>query len=143
MFVIVAGSGRLGSGLARALSSRGDDVVVVGESIDSRWLGPDFDGVTVKGNPIDEDVLASAGLGKADVFVAATADDVVNAMAAQIAKEVFAVPLALARMTDPAREDFYRELGLATVCPTSTGIEQILALIGSSAKAAPGGRARI
>ena len=29
-------------------------------------------------------------------------------------------------MTDPARERFYREMGLETVCPTSTGINQIL-----------------
>ncbi len=126
MMAIIAGSGRLGSGLARVLSAKGDDVVVIGDKIDARWLGNDFDGVTVEGDPIDEDVLEAAGLRKADLFVAATSDDVVNAMAVQIAKTVFHVPLALARMTDPAREGFYRSIGLDTVCPTSTGINQIL-----------------
>lgn len=126
MYVVVAGCGRLGAGLARVLSSQGNDVVVVGETIDMKWLGADFDGVTIEGNPIDEAVLESAGIRKAEVFVAATGDDVVNAMAAQIATEVFGVPLSLARMTDPAREEFYKEIGLVTVCPTSTGINQIL-----------------
>jgi trk system potassium uptake protein TrkA len=97
-----------------------------------KWLGAEFDGVTVEGKPIDLEVLDSAGIRKADLFLAATSEDVVNAMAVQIAKEVFHVPLALARMTDPARERFYREMGLDTVCPTSTGINQILDRIQSS-----------
>lgn len=126
MYVMIIGCGRLGAGLARVLSSQGNDVVVVSERIDVKWLGPDFDGVTVEGDPLDREVLESAGIRKAGVFVAATSEDVTNAMAVQIAKEVFKVPMALARMTDPARERFYREMGLETVCPTSTGINQIL-----------------
>lgn len=133
MYVVVAGCGRLGAGLARVLSSQGHDVVVVSEKIDLRWLGADFDGVTIEGNPIDEATLERAGLGKAQVFVAATADDVTNAMAAQMATELFKVPFALARMTDPDREEFYKGIGLSTVCPTSTGINQILDRIQRSA----------
>lgn len=126
MYVMIIGCGRLGAGLARVLSAQGNDVVIVSERVDMKWLGPDFDGVTVEGDPLDRDVLESAGIRKAGVFVAATSEDVTNAMAVQIAKEVFRVPMALARMTDPARERFYREIGLETVCPTSTGINQIL-----------------
>jgi trk system potassium uptake protein len=126
MFVMVIGCGRLGAGLARLLSSKGNDVVVVSERIDVKWLGADFDGVTIEGDPVDEKVLESAGIRRVELFVAATATDVVNAMAAQQAKEVFGVPIAIARMADPAREAFYRGMGLDTVCPTSTGINQIL-----------------
>ena len=92
MFVLVVGCGRLGAGLARVLSMQGNDVVVVSGRIDTRWLGADFDGVTVEGNPIDEGVLESAGIRKAGLFVAATSEDVVNAMAVQVAKEIFHVP---------------------------------------------------
>lgn len=129
MFVMVAGTGRLASGLARVLSSLGHDVVVVAERVDARWLGSEFDGVVVEGNPIDEEVLESAGIRKADIFVAAAPDDAVNAMAAQVAKAVFGVRLALARLVDPARERFYRSIGVDTVCPTSTGINQVLDMI--------------
>jgi len=129
MFVVVAGCGRLGAGLARVLSSQGHDVVIVGEDIDSRRLGGEFDGITVSGSPIDEELLEGAGIGKADLFVAATADDRLNAMAAQIARETFRVPTVLARISDPAMEAFYRGLGVDTVCPTQTAINQILDLI--------------
>lgn len=126
MFVVIAGCGRLGAGLARVLSSTGHDVAVIGDDIDPRRLGADFDGVTVTGRPIDEDALGRAGIGKADLFVAATADDRLNAMAAQVAREIFRTPYVIARISDPEMEGFYRELGLDTVCPTSTAINQIL-----------------
>jgi trk system potassium uptake protein TrkA len=132
MFVIVAGCGRLGAGLAKVLSAQGKDVVVVAESIDQKRLGNDFDGVTVSGSPIDEDVLKKAGIEKAQLFVAATADDNLNIMAIQIAKEVFHVPMVLARVSDGEREKFYKGMGLSTVCPTTTGINQILGLIQKS-----------
>lgn len=129
MYVIIAGCGRLGAGLAKALGAQGYDVVVVGEDIDLRRLGSDFDGVTVQGNPAEEDVLVEAGIAKAELLVAATADDNTNVMVVQIAKEIYQVPLTLARISDPDREQFYRKLGLATVCPTTTGINQFLGLI--------------
>ena len=138
MYVMIIGCGRLGAGLARVLSSQGNDVVVVSEQVDMKWLGPDFDGVTVEGDPLDHEVLEAAGIRKAGVFVAATSEDVTNAMAVQIAREAFKVPMALARMTDPARERFYREMGLETVCPTSTGINQILDALQRSAFSALG-----
>jgi trk system potassium uptake protein TrkA len=129
MFVLVAGCGRLGAGLAKVLSSQGYDVVVVGDDIDRKRLGGDFDGSTVQGVPIDEDVLRKAGIEKADLLVAVTSDDNMNVMVTQVAKEIFHVPTVLARISDPEREEFYKNLGLNVVCPTNTGINQILNLI--------------
>ena len=133
MLVIVLGCGRLGAGLAKVLSGQGHDVVVVDDIIDRKRLGNDFDGVTISGSPVDEDVLRKAGIADARLLVAATPDDNTNVMAIQVAKEVFHVPMVLARISDPDREKFYRGLGLSTVCPTATGINQILDLIQTSA----------
>jgi trk system potassium uptake protein len=129
MFVVVAGCGRLGAGLAKVLSSQGYDVVVVGDDIDQKRLGGEFDGTTVQGVPIDEDVLRRAGIEKADLLAAVTSDDNMNVMITQVAKEIFHVPMVLARISDPEREEFYKNLGLNVVCPTNTGINQILNLI--------------
>jgi len=129
MFVIIAGCGRLGAGLARALSAKEHDVVVVGEDIDLARLGSDFDGVTIRGDPAEQDVLLKAGVERAELVVAATADDNVNVLVAQLARKIYQVPLTLTRISDPERERFYRGLGLDTVCPTSTGINQMLAMI--------------
>ncbi len=129
MMVIIAGCGRLAAGLARALAAKGHDVVVVGQEKELARLGSDFDGVTIPGDAAEEDTLRKAGVDRAELLVAATADDNVNVMVVQVARRIFQVPLTLARISDPERERFYRGLGLATVCPTSTGINQILGMI--------------
>lgn len=126
MFVLIVGSGRLGVGLAKSLSSRKDDVVIVAENLDSNSLGEDFDGIAVDGDPMDLHVLELAGAGKAALFIAVAADDNVNIFCAQAAKSVFGVKEALARIADPEKEAFYREQSLETVCPTVTGINQVL-----------------
>ncbi len=129
MYAIIAGSGRLSCGLAKALCLEGHDVVIVAEDIDHGRLGNEYDGLIVKGNPTDEEVLLKAGIAKAQLVVAATADDNANVMVVQMAREIYQVPLALARISDPDRENFYHSLGLITVCPTTTGINQVLSLI--------------
>jgi trk system potassium uptake protein TrkA len=129
MFIIVAGCGRLGSRLSRNLSEEGHNVVVVAKQDELKRLDKGFDGVALAGIPIDEELLKRAGIEKADALVAVTADDNVNVMVAQIAKEIYAVPFVLARISDPEREEFYQHLGLTTVCPTNTGINQIVRLL--------------
>jgi len=129
MYAIIAGSGRLSCGLARALCLEGHDVVIVAEDIDHGRLGNEFDGLVLNGSPTDEELLLKAGIAKAQLVMAATADDNANVMIVQMAREIYRVPLALARISDPDREKFYRSLGLTTVCPTTTGINQVLSLI--------------
>jgi len=133
MYTIIAGCGRLGSGVARALSEKGHDVVVVDEGAERGCLGSGFDGMVIDGSPVDEGVLDAAGMRKADLFVAATGDDRRNIMAVQMAVELFGVPKALARIADPDLERFYRDQGMSTVCPTSTGINQVIATIQETA----------
>jgi len=129
MFIIVDGCGRLGSRLARNLSEEGNDVVVVAPADELKRLDKEFDGVCLSGNPIDEDLLKQAGIERADAVMAVTADDNINVMVAQIAKEIYGAPFVLARISDPDREEFYQQLGLTTVCPTITGINQIVGLL--------------
>ncbi|OHD25504.1 MAG: hypothetical protein A2Y38_11180 [Spirochaetes bacterium GWB1_59_5] len=139
MYAIIAGCGRLGSGVARALSAKGHDVVVVDVGAERRLVGEGFDGLIVDGSPIDEDVLKLAGMKKADLFIAATSDDKRNIMSVQMAVTVFGVRKALARVSDPELERFYRGQGILTVCPTLTGINQILATIQEEAFSPLGG----
>ena len=129
MLMIVVGCGRLGSRLARNLSEAGHDVVVVAKAEELKRLDKVFDGVCLSGNPIDEDLLKQGGIEKADAVMAVTADDNVNVMVAQIAKAIYGVAFVLARISDPEREVFYQQLGLTTVCPTNTGISQIMGLL--------------
>jgi trk system potassium uptake protein TrkA len=110
LYIIIAGCGRLGSHLASSLSGRGHDIAIIDD--DARnfaRLGPEFDGITVSGVPIDEDVLRKAGIEKADVIAAVTNDDNLNIMMAQIAGKIFSVPSVLVRIGEPKKEAFYKK----------------------------------
>jgi len=129
MFILIVGSGRLGVGLARAMSSRQDDVVIIDNDLDTARLGEGFDGLIVDGDPLDMEVLEKAGAKSAKLFLAVLADDNANIFCAQAAKTIFGISSVLARIADPEKEAFYRGMGLDTVCPTVTGINQVLELI--------------
>lgn len=130
MLIIVIGCGKVGSTFANVLSSAGHDIVVVdNDSLSFSNLSPSFSGVTIKGVPIDEDVLRQAGIESADALAALTPDDNVNIMVCQVAKEIFKVPKVLARIFNPDREKVFHEFGLETICPTNITVEIIQSVI--------------
>jgi trk system potassium uptake protein TrkA len=127
MRFVILGCGRVGARLANALDAEGHQVSIVDRNPDAfrRFLAEGFNGEAVVGVGIDEDVLRRAGIEEADVFIAATNLDNVNAMAGQIAQLIFKVPRVIARLYDPIREEVYQTAGLRTVCPTKVGAERI------------------
>jgi len=117
MRVVIAGCGRVGREVALGLVEHGDDVSVVDVDRDALdvLLGRSFDGTVHIGLVYDVDTLRESGIEDADVFLALTNSDNANLMAVQIAKEVFSVPRAIARLDDPHRETAYRTLGVSFV----------------------------
>jgi trk system potassium uptake protein len=126
MYVIIAGCRKVGSNLAMELSQENHDVVVIdSDPSHLEALGSGFNGVTIVGMPIDEDVLRSAGVERADALAAVTDDDNMNIMVSQVAKELFHVPVIVTRVYDPHRESIMGGMGLRTVCPTTLAVKQI------------------
>lgn len=126
MYVIIAGCRKVGSNLALELAQENHDVVVI-DSDPSHFeaLGSGFNGVTVAGMPIDEDVLRSAGVEQADALAAVTDDDNMNIMVSQVARELFHVPLVITRLYDPQRDAIMSKMGLTTICPTTLAVAKI------------------
>ena len=127
MKAVIMGCVRVGARVASLLDHTGNEVTVI--DIDSRAfqrLPATFEGDTIIGTGIDEDVLRRAGIEDADAFIAVSNGDNRNIMAAQVARLVFNVPEVVCRIYDPVREDTYRRLGLTTVCPTTTISAMIL-----------------
>ncbi len=121
MNIVVMGCGRVGARVASILDHGGHRVAVIDTSSRAfKRLAPEFGGDTVIGTGIDEDVLRAAGIEQADVFIAVTNGDNRNIMAGQVARAMFGVKQVIMRIYDPVREDTYRRLGYATVCPTTT-----------------------
>ena len=120
MHVIIAGCGRVGSGMAVDLVHEGHDVVVIDE--DPRTfalLGDGFPGERVVGHAIDWSVLRGAGIEGTDALAAATDGDNTNIVCALIAVRAFEVPCAVARVYDPRRAEVFARMGIRTVCPTA------------------------
>ncbi|MGL4735914.1 MAG: NAD-binding protein [Cellulosilyticaceae bacterium] len=126
MFVVILGCGRIGSSLAEELSREGHNVSVIDTDEEKlARLGSAFNGLTVQGVGIDEDVLRRAGIESADVFIAVTQQENTNLMAAQIAKKIFGIQTVIARNDQPTLDVFYQQLGLETIYPTKEIVHTI------------------
>lgn len=131
MYIIIAGCGRLGSYLATSMSGKGHDIAIIdSDSGNFSKLEPNFDGITITGVPIDEDVLKKAGIERADVLAAVTNDDNMNIMSAQIASRIFKVGRVFVRIGDPKKEEFYKSTyGLNTLSLIMFGSKYIESMI--------------
>ncbi|WP_026842609.1 potassium channel family protein [Citrifermentans bremense] len=130
MRIVVIGCGRLGAGLAEALSRRGVEVVVVDREASAfDRLSPTFGGRTVTGVGFDREVLLQAGIEQADALAAVTASDEVNVVTARVARILFRVPRVAARLFDPGNEEVYRRLGLTTISHVTWGVSRLIELL--------------
>jgi trk system potassium uptake protein TrkA len=126
MKVIVIGSGRVGSSVARELKSVGWDVTVIDEREEALGrLGENWTGEFLVGHGMDLQLLRDAGIEEADAVVVTTDGDNSNIVIGQMAQKQFAVPSVVVRVLDPARADFYSSRGLNVVCPTSSAISTL------------------
>jgi trk system potassium uptake protein len=137
MFVLVVGSGRVGSAIAKAMLTEGHEVSVLDEDPEAIALlnkgeieaWEDRGGRFPVGTALEIDALLEAGIERADAFVASTDGDNTNLVVAQIAKRRFDIQRVVVRVLDPARANWYAEQGLQTVCPTQTAIELLEAAV--------------
>lgn len=126
MNVLIIGCGRLGSRLASVLDLQGHDIVVIENDPEHLDLLDDsFEGMIVQGNPIDLDVMKSAGIEGCDYVLCLSQSDNQNLMASQIARKIFHVQYIIARVLDPVKASAYEALGIDTICPTTLSFEAI------------------
>ncbi|HEV2251545.1 MAG TPA: NAD-binding protein [Candidatus Limnocylindria bacterium] len=120
MNVVIVGCGRTGAFLAELLDQAGDTVSIVDiERSAFKRLPAGFTGTPVLGDGTDMDILRQAGIESAAAFLSLTQGDNRNLMAAQIAKKIFGVAQAFAKVNDPIRAATYRGQGLYTFSRTT------------------------
>ncbi len=120
MYVIIVGSGRVGSELAKLLADEGHNVVVIDKEQKAfERLGNDFNGMSFVGNGFDVDLLKEAGVEQADAFCTVTNNDNANLMSGQVAKKIFNIRKVIARINDIQYQHLYRELGIDVVNSTT------------------------
>ena len=133
MFILIIGSGRVGSAVAKRALAAGHEVSVMDSDPlsherldkDQTTTWEDSGGRFTVGTALEIDGLIEAGIEEADVFLAATSGDNTNLVIAQIAQRRFKVPRVVVRVADPGRAAWYAEQGLLTICPTQVAIEML------------------
>ena len=124
--VIIVGCGRVGSQLALKLSESDNNVCVIDRNPASfSALGRDFNGSTFQGVGYDEEVLVRAGIEECDFVAAVTQSDNANLMVVEIARRLYDVPHAVARLYDSSHERTYLQLGIDYVCGTTLVAEEL------------------
>lgn len=130
MKIIIVGCGRLGSGLAQALSQSGHAITVIDMNpLAFELLPSSFNGQKITGVGFDHDVLVEAGIERADALAAVTSSDEANAVIARVASQVFRVPRVVAQLYDQRKTEVYNRLGLQTIDSTAWGINRAAELL--------------
>ena len=90
-----------------------------------RRLAPGFSGQALRGDGTDASVLERAGAHDCEWFFALTNGDNRNILAAQLARQTFAIPHVLCKINDPVRSKAYGSLGIDTINRTEMMVDAI------------------
>ena len=127
MKVIVIGCGKFGVKVAEYLTRQNHEVTVIDHNKETFHLfSEDFTGKLVCGFAYDRAVLEEAGITMADVLISCASSDSINAVVANLAKNIYHVPTVIARMYDPIRAKMFESMGIYTVSITRLGVENIM-----------------
>ena len=117
MKILIAGAGKVGSTVARQLSSEGHDLTLIDskQEVLERSLER-FDVMAVRGNCASMEILRQAGIADADLLIAATSQDEINLLCCLSAHRLNKNIHTIARIRNPEYETQLRfmrgELGL-------------------------------
>ena len=120
MKIVIAGTGKVGHMVAAVLSEEENDVTVIDLDPETvSRISNDLDVICVEGNAADPETLRGAGVGTADLVVAATEKDEVN-MVCGIASRKLGAKHVIARIRDPLY------LNQVTFLRDAMGLSQII-----------------
>jgi trk system potassium uptake protein TrkA len=128
MYILVAGGGKVGANLARALIGMSHEVTVIEQRQDRfEKLEGELEHQVQHGDATEIYVLERAGIARPpDLVLGVTGDDEDNIVICQIAKEKYGVPKVIARVNDPRNQEHFDLLGIS---PTVSATSTILALV--------------
>lgn len=132
MYILIAGGGLVGKGLATTLHSSKHDVVIIDSSAEvCRDLYAATGAVTITGSATDINVLEEAGIDKADVCIGVLEKDSDNISFALLAKYKKVKQIQV-QMTDSKYEDVYKSIGIEHIArATELLIDQLIVSIES------------
>ncbi|MDR1088433.1 MAG: TrkA family potassium uptake protein [Coriobacteriales bacterium] len=122
MQIVINGGGKIGEELANTMYAKGHQVAVIEinrTKVEKLSQHVPQQVLLVHGDGCDSDFQRDAGIEDADIFVTTTGADDVNMVACEIASLVFAVPRAIARVSNPKNNRIFRRMGIEVVSSTT------------------------
>ena len=102
MKIVILGAGRVGSSLAKNLSTSDYEITIIDEQQDLlNDLDENYDLAIIKGHASNPKILEKAGLNSDSIVISVTNNDEVNIVSCQLAKEIFKVKKTICRFKDP------------------------------------------
>src|ERR671937_2626209 len=128
MYTLIAGGGKVGTGVLRRLLRLGHEATLIEQRRDRfEQLEEEFEHQVQHGDATELYALERAGIRRPpDIVVAVTGDDEDNIIICQLAREKYGVPKVIARVNDPRNEPHFDLLGIS---PTVSATSMVLALI--------------
>ena len=142
--VVIVGCGRVGSSLARDLTTDGHTVAIIDRRSDvvqparSRLRRPHRAGHRLRPRP----PRSRPGIEEAGALAAVTSGDNSNILVARVARENFGIEQVVARIYDPRRAVIYQRLGIMTVATVAWTTDQVAAPAASRRPGRPSGPTR-
>jgi len=123
----------MGAELAYRLYQKNYQVTIIDEE-DAAFnnLHPNFQGRTIRGEALSEDVLRRAGIEYANGLAAVTNFDSVNAVVAYVARTVYQIKNVVARNYNARYQVLHESLGLQMVSSTMWGAQRFEQLLDNS-----------
>ncbi len=115
MYIIIAGIGRIGLALAKSLSEKNHDLVLI--DMDKKVCeeaASEIDALVINGDCENTKTLENAGITDADIFIATTGYQEINLMSSLLAKN-YKVPKTIARVQNPEYKSVFEKLNIDIV----------------------------
>jgi trk system potassium uptake protein TrkA len=113
MYTVIVGAGKVGYGLYQDLKKEGHEVLIIENDTEKyEELEKNIGEEILNGDGCEVSVQTTAGVDRAEMFVAVTGEDEDNLAACQLAKERFAVPQVISRVNSPKNEHIFSKLGI-------------------------------
>ena len=114
MFIVLAGGGKIGLHLIRALLAQDHEVALIERDLRvCEQVYNEFEEVQViAGDGTNPELLLRAGIERADVLVAVAGRDQDNYLICKMAKDLFGVKRTLARVNDPRNDELFKLAGV-------------------------------
>ncbi|MEO2117183.1 MAG: NAD-binding protein [Methanocaldococcus sp.] len=115
MYIVIAGIGRIGYTLAKSLSEKGHDIVLIDVNKDvCKKVSAEIDALVINGDCTKTKTLEEAGIEDADIYIAVTGKEEVNLMSSLLAKS-YGVDKTIARISEVEYKDVFERLGVDVV----------------------------